>query len=106
MSVKDVNSKKFDALHKKRIDLKRCPACPSLSADIIFSMPVYGKDWNSVYVKCRQCGHQTKHHPATTCFNDTEQHRFGSWVIEKSLMHAIYSAIEEWNGERSENGKS
>lgn len=104
MSVKDVSAKKFDALHKKRIDLKRCPKCPNYDAEIIIPMPIYGKYMNKVYVKCKQCGHRTGLHSAVTCFYDTDSSRYGSWVIEKSLMHAIYSAIEEWNGERSENG--
>lgn len=103
MSVKEVNSKKFDVLHKKRIDLKRCPACPNYDAEIVIPMPIYGKYANTVYVKCKQCGHQTHHHSAITCFSDTETSRYGSWVTDKSLMHAIYSAIEEWNSGRSEN---
>lgn len=101
--IKEVNSRKFDALRKK-IDLRACPICSNLDAEIKISMQFYGKYANTVYVECKQCGHKTSHHPAITCFNDTEQHRFGSWITDKSLMHAIYSAIEEWNG-RSENGK-
>ena len=102
MSVKEVSARKFDALHRKRIDLKKCPVCPNYDAEIVIPMPVYGKYANTVYVKCKQCGYQTTHHSAITCFSDTEQHRYGSWITDKSLMHAIYSAIEEWNG-RSEN---
>lgn len=45
MSVKDVSAKKFDALHKKRIDLKRCPACPNYDAEIIIPN----------FVKCTKC---------------------------------------------------
>jgi ribosomal protein L37E len=103
MTVKEVNSKKFDVLHNKRIDLKKCPICPNYDAEIIIPMPIYGKYMNTVYVRCKQCGHQTHHHSATTAFVDTERNRYGSWVTDKSLMHAIYSAIEEWNG-RSKNG--
>jgi RNase P subunit RPR2 len=104
MSIKDVNSKKFDVLHKKKIDLKSCPICSHLDAEVKLSMKFYGKEASTVYVECKQCGRKTGYHPAVTCFNDTEQHRFGSWITDKSLMHAIYSAIEEWNGERrSEN---
>ena len=99
---KEVNSRKFDALHKKRIDIGRCPACPNYDAEIIIPMPIYGKYQNTVYIKCKSCGYQTSHHKTVSYFNDAEQHRYGSWVTEKSLMHAIYSAIEEWNG-RSEN---
>lgn len=107
MRIKDVNSKKFDVLRKKKIDLKSCPICAHLDAEVKLSMKFYGKNASTVYVECNQCGRKTGYHPAVTCFNDIEQHRYGSWIIEKSLMHAIYSAIEEWNGERrTENEKS
>ncbi len=102
MRIKEVNSKKFDALHEKRIALNRCPACPNYDAEIIIPMPVYGKYENKVYVRCKQCGYQTHYHSAVALFGDTESKRYGSWVTDKSLIHAIRSAIEEWNGERKE----
>ena len=102
IAVKEVNSKKFDALYKKRITVGRCPVCPNYDAEIIMPVPIYGKYQNTVYIRCKQCGYETHHHSAVTCFNDTESSRFGSFVTEKSLMHAIHSAIEEWHGERSE----
>lgn len=102
MSVKYVSAKKFNALYEKRISLKRCPVCPNYDAEIIIPVPIYGRYQNTVYVRCKQCGHQTKHHSAVTRFNDKESNRFGSWVTDKSLLHAIRSAIEEWNGERRE----
>lgn len=102
MSVKEVSKKKFDALYDKRIDLKKCPVCENYDAEIIIPMPVYGKYANTVYIKCKQCGHQTKHHRAINCFIDTEQNRYGSFVTDKSLMRAMYGALNEWNNERSE----
>ena len=105
MSIKDVKAKKFDALHKKRIDLKKCPVCFDCDAEIIMPIQYFGSYNKTVYIKCKQCGRQTKHHSAITCFNDTKQHRFGSWVTDKSFMHAIHSAIEEWNGERREQNE-
>ena len=104
MSVKDVSAKKFDVLYNKRISTNSCPACHNHGTEIIVNLPLYGNRANAVYVKCKHCGFSSGDHSAVACFHDTEQNRYGSFVIEKSLMHAIYSAVEEWNGERRENG--
>lgn len=100
---KEVNSRKFDAIMKKGINLGKCPRCPNIGGEIIIPLTCFGSKWRRVYIRCDNCGFETKSFDANTCLNDTENHRFGNFVIEKSLMHAIYSAIEEWNG-RSENG--
>lgn len=102
MSVKDVNSRKFDALMKKAIDLRKCPNCPSIGGEIVIPLICYGKKWRRVYVRCNYCGFETKGYDANTCLNDVESKRFGNIVIDKSLMNAIHNAVNEWNGRSEE----
>lgn len=103
MSVKEVNSKKFDVLHKKRIDLKKCPKCPNIGGEIIIPLICFGSKWRRVYVRCDNCGYETKSYDANTLLNDTESKRYGNLALDKSLMNAIHNAVNDWNG-RSENG--
>lgn len=105
MAIKEVNSRKFDAIMKKRIDLHTCPRCPAIGGEIIIPLTCVGTKWRKVYVRCKNCGFETKSYDANTCLNDTENHRLGNFVIDKSLMAAIHNAINDWNG-RSENGKA
>lgn len=102
MSVKEVNSKKFDAIMKKSISLHKCPKCPNLGGDIIISMVAYGVTTRRVFIRCKHCGYETKSYDVTTSFFD-ENKRFGNFVIDKSLIQAIHNAVNEWNG-RAENG--
>lgn len=102
-SVKEVNSKKFDAIMKKRIDLGKCPKCSNIGGEIIIPLICFGSKWRKVYARCDHCGFETKGYDANTLFDDTEAKRYGNFVIDKSLMNAIHNAVNDWNG-RSENG--
>ena len=102
--VKEVNSKKFNAIMNKRIDLGKCPRCPNIGGEIIIPLICYGSKWRKVYVRCGVCGFETKRYNANTSLYDTESKRLGSFVIDKSLMSAIHNAVNDWNG-RSKNGK-
>lgn len=104
MQTREVSAKKFDALKKKSIVLNACPCCPNFGAEIIIPMTAYGCKTRSVYVRCKYCGYETKNYNAATPFDDTENKRYGSFVIDKSLMNAIHSAVNDWNG-RSGNEK-
>ena len=105
MAIKEVNSRKFDAIMNKHIDLHKCPKCPAIGGEIIIPLICYGKKWRRVYIRCSSCGFETKSYDANTRLNDTESHRYGNFVIEKSLMAAIHNAVNDWNG-RSENEKA
>lgn len=103
---KEVNSKKFDVLMAKNIRLKHCPKCLVSAGNIIITMGVFGRS-HQAYIECCHCGYKTKGRHTATYIYDAKEHRHGAPTIEKSLMGAIYRAIEDWNnGERSENGKS
>lgn len=97
MSVKEVNSKKFDAIMNKSISLNKCPKCPNLGGDIIVPMVAYSRTTRRVFIRCKYCGYETKSYDATTSLVD-ENRRFGSFVIDKSLMGAIHNAVNDWNG--------
>ena len=101
-NVKEVNSKKFDALMSKSINLGRCPKCSRNGGQLIIDFPMYGKD--GAYCKCYDCGFETRRRSMNITMIDIEKHRMGTPVIEKSLMGAIRQAVNDWNG-RSENGK-
>ena len=103
MTVKEVSAKKFDALMKKDIDLHKCPRCSNIGGEIIIPLICYGSKWRKVYVRCKQCGFETKSYDANTNLIDTENNRVGNIVLDKSLMQAIHNAVNDWNG-RSENG--
>lgn len=98
MQTKEVNSKKFDAIMKKRIDLGKCPKCPNIGGEIIIPLICFGSKWRKVYVRCDHCGFETKSYNANTLLNDTESKRYGNFVIDKSLMNAIHNAVNDWNG--------
>ncbi|MBR3680601.1 MAG: hypothetical protein IKL79_01190 [Clostridia bacterium] len=101
--VKDVTSKKFNAIMSKKIYLHKCPKCPNLGGEIIIPMTTYGAKTDRVYIRCKYCGYETKCYDASTMLNDTESSRFGSPVIDKSLIKAIHNAVNDWN-RRSKNG--
>ena len=101
--AKMVNSKKFDALMKKRIDLGKCPRCPNIGGEIVIPLICYGKKWRRVYVRCDWCGFETTGYDANTVLNDTESKRYGNFVIDKSLMQAIHNAVNDWNARRDNN---
>lgn len=102
MKIKEVSSKKFDAIMNKSISLNKCPKCPNLGGDIIIPMVAYGRTTHRVFIRCKYCGYETKSYDAATPLFD-ENKRYGSFVIDKSLMNAIHNAVNEWNG-RSKNG--
>jgi hypothetical protein len=95
--LKDVNSKKFDALVKKGIDLRKCPNCYNIGGEIVIPLICYGKKWRRVYARCDYCGFETKGYDANTRLNDTESTRYGNIVLDKSLMTAIRNAVNDWN---------
>ena len=70
MSIRDVNSKKFDVLYNKRISTNSCPACHNHGTEIIVNLPLYGNRANAVYVKCKHCGFSSHDHSAVACFHD------------------------------------
>lgn len=107
MQTKEVNSKKFDAIMAKRIDLKKCPKCASYSAEIYIPIGGYfGSKLHKVRIKCTNCGFELRGHDISASIYDVENKRYGTPVIEKSLMGAIRQTINIWNGERSENGRT
>ena len=99
METKQVNSKKFDALMAKNIRLKVCPKCLVSAGDIKIPMGVFGRS-KKAYIECCHCGYKTKGISTATQIYDAEEKRYGAPTIEKSLMGAIYRAIEEWNAEK------
>lgn len=101
--IKEVNSRKFDALMAKRIELKKCPRCADFSAEITIPMGCYGSKIHKVRIKCTNCGFELKGHSISASIVDTEKNRYGNPVIEKSFMGAIRQTINVWNGGR-ENG--
>jgi hypothetical protein len=50
------------------------------------------------------CGFELKGQDISANIIDVENKRYGTPVIEKSLMGAIRQTINIWNGGRSENG--
>ena len=58
--VKDVTSKKFNAIMSKKIYLHKCPKCPNLGGEIIIPMTTYGAKTDRVYIRCKYCGYETK----------------------------------------------
>lgn len=102
--MQEVNSKKFDALMSKAINLKKCPKCPDIGGEIIIPMTAYGRRTGSVFVRCRNCGFETKPRRASITMSD-EKNRLGCPIIPKSLMKAIHTAVNDWNEGRGNDGK-
>ena len=102
MTVKEVSANKFDALMNKRIDLNKCPRCHAIEGEIIIPLIRYGSKCRKVYVRCKQCGFETKRYDANKILIDTENNRIATILLDKSLMKAIYNAVNDWNG-RSNN---
>ena len=98
MKIQEVNAKKFDALHKKRIDLRACPVCSQFTGEVIIPFRAYGNHAKCAYIKCVNCGYETGKHSTVSAYHDAETKRYGTFTIERSLMRAVYSAIAEWNG--------
>lgn len=103
MQTKEVNSKEFDAIMAKNIRLKACPKCLVYAGDIKIPMGVFGYS-KRAYIECCYCGYKTKPRSTATQIYDAEEKRYGAPTIEKSLMGAIYRAIEDWNSGRKDNG--
>lgn len=105
MGTKEVNSKKFAALMAKNITLGKCPKCREWGGEITIPMTAYGCKSNTAFVRCKYCEFETKGRKTSITMFDTENKRIGCPTIEKSLMGAMYRAIEDWNG-MDENGKA
>lgn len=105
MQTKEVNSKKFDALMAKDIDLGKCPKCHEWGGEITIPMTAYGSKSGTAFVRCKYCGFETKGRNTNITIYDTDNKRIGCPTIEKSFMGAIRQAINDWNG-RNKNGKA
>lgn len=82
---------------------KNAPSVVNGGGEITIPMTAYGCKSERAFIRCKYCGFETKGRNTNTTIYDIENKRIGCPTIEKSLMGAIYRAIEDWNGKG--NGK-
>lgn len=91
----EVDRETYESLLKSSIRVMECPCCGH-SAEIIVSVPVYGR--TGARVVCPSCGVQTKYEDINGCYFKKDGTGIVTPINPDTMMRGILEAIRHWNG--------
>ena len=98
----EVDRETYESLLQSSIRVMECPCCGH-SAEIIVSVPVYGR--TGARVVCPSCGVQTRYEDIHGCYFEKDGSRMATPITPDTMMKGVLEAIRHWNGMRDRKSK-